>query len=75
MVIRHKDMETIKIKKTDAVEIQINESEFNGRKFVNIRDYFLDKNTNEYKPTKKGVAMSPEIWEQLLLELKSQDLI
>jgi len=68
-------METIKIKKNDAVEIQINESEFNGRKFVNIRDYFLDKNTNQFKPTKKGVAMSPEIWEQVLLELKSQGLI
>jgi len=68
-------METIKIKKNDAVEIQISESEFNGRKFINVRDYFLDKNTNEYKPTKKGVAMSPEIWEQLLLELKRQSLI
>jgi len=68
-------MKTIKIKKSETIELQVNESEFNGRKFINIRDYFLDKIDEQYKPSKKGVAMIPEIWEQLLLELKNQNLI
>jgi len=68
-------METIKIKKSEIIELRVNESEFNGRKFINIRDYFLDKINEQYKPSKKGVAMTPEVWKQLLSELKKRDLI
>jgi len=36
--------------------VQLNN--FHGRKLLDIRRFFLDKNSNEYKPTKKGIALN-----------------
>jgi hypothetical protein len=40
-------------------------SEFKGQVFVNIREYYNDKESGERKPGKKGIALSKEQWKVL----------
>mmetsp|Transcript_16786 Transcript_16786/g.21560 ORF Transcript_16786/g.21560 Transcript_16786/m.21560 type:complete len:110 (-) Transcript_16786:244-573(-) len=38
---------------------------FKGRTLIDIREYYVDKNSGEEKPGKKGIALQPEQWEAL----------
>ena len=40
-------------------------SRFKGKIYVNIREYYDDKNTGEEKPGNKGIALTLEQWERL----------
>lgn len=44
-------------------------SEFRGRKYVDIREYYVDKKTAELKPSRKGIALKPEEWTSLTKQL------
>ena len=33
--------------------------------FVNIREYYLDKNSGEMRPGNKGIALNVEQWNRL----------
>jgi hypothetical protein len=39
---------------------------FNGVPLVDIREYYEDKTTKELKPGKKGIALTADVWRQLL---------
>lgn len=39
-------------------------SEFKGRKLFNIRIWYQDKESGEYRPTAKGVTIKPEQFQQ-----------
>ena len=39
------------------MEITIKTMEFKGKKYVDVRKYYRDKNSNEMAPTKKGIAI------------------
>eukprot|EP00088_Acartia_fossae_P060412 TRINITY_DN72348_c0_g1_i1.p1 TRINITY_DN72348_c0_g1~~TRINITY_DN72348_c0_g1_i1.p1 ORF type:complete len:122 (+),score=19.07 TRINITY_DN72348_c0_g1_i1:30-368(+) len=39
--------------------------EFRGKTYVDIREYYVDKNTMETKPGKKGIALSCEQYQKL----------
>lgn len=41
-------------------------SSFRGKPYVHIREYYEDKDTGEMKPTKKGIALTAEQWEDFL---------
>jgi len=45
--------------------IRIETTEFKGNKYLNIRVWYQDKESGEYKPTQKGVALKPELYQQL----------
>jgi len=45
------------IKKTSIVITKVRLTEFKGRNFLDIRDFFKPKNAIDYAPTKKGVAI------------------
>ena len=45
------------IKKTGVVVTKVRLTEFKGRRFLDIRDFFKPKNSIEFAPTKKGVAL------------------
>lgn len=45
---------------------------FNGIKLVDIREYYEDKNTKEWKPGSKGISLNELLWKKLL---ESQDEI
>ncbi len=39
--------------------------EFKGKTYVDIREYYVDKNTMETKPGKKGISLSCEQYQKL----------
>lgn len=41
-------------------------SEFKGKVYVHIRHFYEVKDDGEMKPTRKGIALSPELWKKLL---------
>ncbi|CAJ0931092.1 unnamed protein product, partial [Mesorhabditis belari] len=53
-----------KISGNDAIELGkmkfVTISQFSGRKFVDVREYYNDKGSGEMKPGKKGIALSIE---------------
>lgn len=44
--------------------IRIEVSEYKGKKFLNLRIWYTDKE-GVLKPTQKGVAFTPEMYEEL----------
>ena len=47
------------IKKNSTEVYRIYEKEYEGYKFIDVRIYYMDKNSGEYKPTKKGISIMP----------------
>jgi hypothetical protein len=45
-------------------EIRVSVSTYKGKKYVDLRVYYQDDN-GEYKPSKKGIAVSPELLPEL----------
>jgi len=45
--------------------IRIEISEFKGQSYLNLRVWYTDKNSGEYKPTQKGITVKPELFSQL----------
>jgi len=45
------------IKKTGVVVTKVRLTEFKGRSFLDIRDFFKPKNAVDFAPTKKGIAL------------------
>lgn len=61
------------VQKTDSIQVRIEISEFKGNKFINLREWFLKD--GEYLPTKKGIAITQEIVDNViegLQKLKSK---
>ncbi len=59
-------MGTIKdIEKGGGEIIRVEVSEFKGTKYLNLRVWYTDKETGEYKPTQKGIAVKPELYQEL----------
>ena len=48
----------VEIKKNSQEIIRVESKEYKGNKFLDCRVYFLDKDTNEYRPTKKGISFN-----------------
>jgi hypothetical protein len=45
--------------------IRVEISEYKGQSYLNIRIWYTDKNSGEYKPTQKGVTIRPELFPAL----------
>ncbi len=45
--------------------IRVEITEFKGRRYLNLRIWYTDKNTGEFKPTQKGIAVKPELFAEL----------
>ena len=48
--------------KGEIIRVEI--SEFKDKKLLNLRVWYTDAN-GEYKPTQKGIAIPPELYEQV----------
>lgn len=48
--------------------------QFKDKTLIDIREYYTDRNTEEKKPGKKGIALSTEAWASLknVMDLVSQ---
>ena len=68
--------------KNSTEKIRARVGEYNKRKFADLRIFYLDEDSGEWKPTRKGIAFSPELWPEfkqmvdaLEEELQQQGLI
>ncbi|MCE9599251.1 MAG: transcriptional coactivator p15/PC4 family protein [Spirochaetia bacterium] len=60
-------MPTIKdIEKGGGEIIRVEVSEYKGQKYLNVRVWYTDKTTGEYKPTQKGVAIKPDQYKDFM---------
>lgn len=50
--------------------IRIEHREYKGRPFIDIRQYYLDGETDTWKPTAKGVTCPPELLPELIAALE-----
>jgi len=57
------------IQKNTTEKIRVSLSEYKGHKFIDVRVYFED-DTGEWRPTKKGVAISKDNIDPLIDLLK-----
>jgi len=46
------------VQKNSKEKIIISINEYEGHKYIDLRVYYEDNNTSEWKPTKKGIALS-----------------
>lgn len=58
------------IKKNGRERVEVSISEFKGRKFLDIRNYYYDSDTEEWKPTQKGVNVPVEMAHELFRAVK-----
>lgn len=49
-----------KIEKNSREEIQIKKVEKKGKKYVDIRVFWYDSNSDEFRPSQKGLAIAYE---------------
>ena len=64
------------IKKNSQEIIRVESKEYKGNKFVDCRVYFLDKDSGEYRPTKKGISFNHGVAKEVieaLLEVMEED--
>ncbi len=45
--------------------IRVEISEFKGQKYLNLRVWYMDQKTEEYKPTQKGITVKPELYDDI----------
>jgi len=48
------------IKKNSSEVYRIFEKEYEGYKFIDVRIYYQDRKTQEWKPTQKGISIMPD---------------
>jgi hypothetical protein len=53
-----------KIEKNGKEEIHVKKVEKNSRQFIDIRMFWLEKESNEFKPSSKGIAIPVEVFEE-----------
>lgn len=58
--------------KNETEKLVIAEKEYKGRKYIDMRIYFLD-DSGDYIPTKKGVTISPKYLEALVKILQKAE--
>ena len=54
------------IQKNKQEKLIVSISEYKMHTYIDIRVYYEDKKTGEYKPTKKGVALPPSIIREVM---------
>lgn len=50
--------------------IRIQKSNFKGYEYIDVRKYYLKEETGEWLPTKKGIAIPPELVDEIITALK-----
>lgn len=50
-------------------QLQVRLVTFRGREYLDLRNFYLDEN-DEWKPTRKGIAIPLELYDELMAALK-----
>lgn len=54
------------VQKNNTEKFVVEAKEFKGKHFVDVRIYYLEKNSEEWKPTKKGITLTTNTYEPLM---------
>jgi len=54
------------IKKNSNEVYRISEKEYEGYRFIDVRIYYQDRKTQEWKPTQKGISIMPDKVEDII---------
>jgi len=57
--------------KTTAGIVRIQKTTFKDKDYFEIRKYYLDEKTQEYKPTRKGITLSIELLDDIKKAINS----
>jgi len=63
--MQHQNLIT-QIKKNSSEVYRIFEKEYEGYRFIDVRIYYQDRKTQEWKPTQKGISIMPNNAEQII---------
>tara|TARA_Y100000588_G_C13349409_1_gene541712 strand:- start:19 stop:318 length:300 start_codon:yes stop_codon:yes gene_type:complete len=55
---------SIEKRKTEQVRISL--SEYSGNEYIDIRSFYLDRGSSEFKPTRRGVTLPTSAFPELL---------
>ncbi len=50
--------------------IRVQKSEYKGYEFLDVRKFYKDEETEEYKPTKKGIAIPLDVADEVADAIK-----
>lgn len=59
-----------RLRKNSREEIRVNEAEFKGKKYVDMRVYYQQDGEGEYIPTRKGLCVDLALLGELISILK-----
>lgn len=59
--------------KTGRGIIRIQKTEFKGKEYIDIRKFYQDNETEEWKPTRKGISVPVDLLQDINIAL--QELI
>tara|TARA_B100001123_G_scaffold338044_1_gene382543 strand:- start:2367 stop:2582 length:216 start_codon:yes stop_codon:yes gene_type:complete len=54
------------IQKNQKEKIIISTNEYKGHKYVDLRVHYEDESSKEYRPSKKGIALSAKVIPQII---------
>ena len=60
-----------KIKKHSTSEIWVSLREYEGNQYVDVREHFLERDSREWKPTRKGLTLQPKLLPQVINGLEA----
>jgi len=66
-------MKNFTIQKNPTEKIQVSEKEYKDNKYIDVRIWYLDEKSGEYKPTKKGVSFTEEHWADFIDKLNESE--
>ncbi len=58
------------VDKNSRERIEIRAAEYEGHPYIDIRTYWRTRDDEEWRPSKKGVTLKPELVEELIVALK-----
>ncbi len=58
------------VTKNSKEKILISLNEYQGHKYVDLRVHYEDETSGEYKPTKKGIALSVKVIPEIISKLQ-----
>jgi len=58
------------VRKNPKEIIRVEEKEYRGHRFVDVRLYYEDEASGEYKPSKKGITLNSEVIDPVIEFLK-----
>ncbi len=58
------------VEKNTLERIEVRDCEYKGHPYIEIRTYWRARDDDEWRPSKKGVTLKPELVEELIVALK-----